>query len=251
MVKIEIEVVRPLKPLFYSRYVDDIYNRRKKDEFDQVFHALNNYYENIKLTIEINPSKFLDTQLINIEGKYIITKVYRKESKIPIHWSSKIPKRYKRNTITTDLHRAGNIASNIKEEIQTTRKKFIKADYLRPFVNSVINQYNNKTKEQQIDNEDGYIIPPYLFEEEKPFILLKLPFCEQNEVKSKDFIKKFHKFTNNSFRLAISWKTRKMKTLFKIKDKNLYPACKIYYGECEHCGDNYIRETVQNSHQMV
>ena len=42
-----------------------------------------------------------------------------------------------------------------------------KADYPRPFVNSVINQYSNKTKEQQIDNEDDYIIPPYLFEEEK------------------------------------------------------------------------------------
>ena len=83
-----------------------------------------------------------------------------------------------------------------------------------------------------------------MFEEEKPFILLKLPLCEQNEVKSKDFIKKFHKFTNNNFWLAISWKTRKMKTLFKIKDKNLYPACKIYYVECQHCREKYIGETV-------
>ena len=135
----------------------------------------------------------------------------------------------------------------MKEEIQTIRKKFIKADYPRPFVNSVINQYNNKTKEQQIDNENDYIIPPYLFEQEKLFVLLKWPFCEQNEVKSKYFIKKFHKFNNNNFRLAISWKTRKMKTRFKIKDKNLYPSCKIYYGECEHCGDHYIGETVRNT----
>ena len=67
------------------------------------FHALNNYHENIKLTIEISPSKFLETQIIYVEGKYI-TKFHRKESKIPIHWSSKIPERYKRNTITTDLH---------------------------------------------------------------------------------------------------------------------------------------------------
>ena len=65
--------------------------------------------------------------------------------------------------------------------------------------------------------------------------------------KSKDFIKKFHKFTNNNLLLAISWKTRKMKTLFKIKDKNLCPVCKIYYGECEHYGDNYIEETVRNT----
>ena len=143
------------------------------------------------------------------------------------------------------LHRVGNIASNMKEEIQTIRKKIIKPGYPRPFVNSVINQYNKKRKEQQIDNQDDYIIPSYLFEEEKPFTLTKLPFCEQTEVKSKDFLKKFHKFTNNKFRLGISWKTRKMKTLFKIKDKNLYTAGKIYCGECEHCGDNYIGETVR------
>ena len=83
-------------------YITDIYNRRRKDEFDEVIHALRDYHENIKLTIKLSPSKFLDTQLINVEGKYI-TNVHRKESKITIHWSSKISMRYKRNTITTDL----------------------------------------------------------------------------------------------------------------------------------------------------
>ena len=75
MVKMENEVVRPLKPKFYRRYVDDIYNRRRKDEFDKVFYELNNYHQNIKLTIELNPSKFLDTELICKEGNYS-TKVH-------------------------------------------------------------------------------------------------------------------------------------------------------------------------------
>ena len=134
----------------------------------------------------------------------------------------------------------------MKEEIQTICKRFIKTDYPRAFANSVINQYNNKTKKQLIDNEDDYIIPLYLFEEEKLFVLQELPFCKQNEIKSKDFIKKFHKFTNNNFRLAISWKTRKMKMLFKIKDKNLYPASKTYR-EYQHCGDNYNGKNVRNT----
>ena len=63
---------------------------------------------------------------------------------------------------------------------------------------------------------------------------------------SRDDVKKFHKFTNDNFRLGISWKTRKIKYLFKIEDKNMYPACKIYYRVCKQCGDNYICETVQN-----
>ena len=34
------------------------------------------------------------------------------------------------------------------------------------------------------------------------FVLLNLPICEQNELKSKYFIKKFYKFKNDNFRLA-------------------------------------------------
>ena len=33
--------------------------------------------------------------------------------------------------------------------------------------------------------------------------------------------------------------------MFKIKDKTLYPACKIYHGVCE-CGEDYIGETERN-----
>ena len=84
VVKMETDVAHPLKPLLYSIYVDDIYNRHKKDEFNEVFYALNNNQENIKLTIELSPSKFFDTQLVNVVGKYI-TKVHKKENKIPIH----------------------------------------------------------------------------------------------------------------------------------------------------------------------
>ena len=87
----------------------------------------------------------------------------------------------------------------MRDEIQKIHKKFMKADYPRSFVNSVTSLYNNKIKEQKIDNDEDYIIPPYLFEHKKPFILLKLLFREQNELKPKDFIEKFHKFTNDNF----------------------------------------------------
>ena len=65
------------------------------------FFELSNYHRNIKLTIEISPTKFLDTQLVNLNGK-IETKVYRKPTKLPVPWSSNIPKRYKRNAISGD-----------------------------------------------------------------------------------------------------------------------------------------------------
>ena len=43
----------------------------------------------------------------------------------------------------------------------------------------------------------------------------------------------------------MKWHTRKMKTLFKLKDPCIHPACKIYKGVCI-CGETYIRETIRN-----
>ena len=61
MCEMELDVVVPAKPIFYKRYVDDTYVRRKKNDVDKLFEELNSYNENIKLTLEANPTKFLDT----------------------------------------------------------------------------------------------------------------------------------------------------------------------------------------------
>ena len=37
MIKMENDIVIPTKPIFYCRYVDDIYNRRKKNIEDIVY----------------------------------------------------------------------------------------------------------------------------------------------------------------------------------------------------------------------
>ena len=44
MCKMEDDVVTPLKPIFYKRYVDDTYLRRKKDTTDELFERLNSYH---------------------------------------------------------------------------------------------------------------------------------------------------------------------------------------------------------------
>ena len=49
-----------------------------------LYHELNNYYPNTNLTIEINPKKFLDTQVITKNGK-IKTSVYKEEPDTSCH----------------------------------------------------------------------------------------------------------------------------------------------------------------------
>ena len=49
MNKMERDVVIPLKPKFYKRFVDERF-----DEPDELFDKMNSYHPNIKLTIEIS-----------------------------------------------------------------------------------------------------------------------------------------------------------------------------------------------------
>ena len=96
MCKMEDDVVTPLKPIFYKRYVDDTYLRRKKNTTDELFEGL---------TLTMN------TEIVR-HNSAIITKVYTRSNKFPVHRSSKIPLRYKCNAITGELHRANKIGSN-------------------------------------------------------------------------------------------------------------------------------------------
>ena len=52
-------------------------------------------------------------------------------------------------------------------------------------------------------------------------------------------------FFHHKFDIAVKWSTKKIRSLFRLKDKNLPPACKSYEDTCS-CLANYIRETKRN-----
>ena len=145
---------------------------------------MNIYHPNIYLTIEINPKNFLDTQVITKNGK-IVTVVYRKSNKLPVPWSSNVPKLYKRNAINADLHRSKQISTNFDKEIYRFKKKFLAADYAQKFVESVIRNFENNKIESV---EDDYIILPGFFDIAKPIVIAEVPFCTKNEISSKEFM---------------------------------------------------------------
>ena len=114
-------------------------------------------------------------------------------------------------------------------------------NYPLRFINSVINEFQ-KGKEC---GDKSFIIPATLFEIKKPSIFVEIPFRKLNEIKSK-YLKKFHKFTNNSFRMVITWKTRNIRSLFSLKEKKDYKLCIIYKGNCSW-GSRYIGEIKSNA----
>ena len=110
------------------------------------------------------------------------------------------------------------------------------------FNNSAINEFQ-KGKEC---GDESFVVPPTLFEIIKTFIFVEIPYCRLNEIKSKHFLKKFHKFTNSSFRVVITWKTRNIQSLLTLKEKNDYKSCVVYKRDCS-CGSRYIGETKRNA----
>ena len=67
--------------------------------------------------------RFLDISL-HLNNCIYEFKVYRESAKQPTHWSSKIPKRYKRNMILRNLHRLNCISLNGNEEIKFISQKY-------------------------------------------------------------------------------------------------------------------------------
>ena len=121
------------------------------------------------------------------------------------------------------------------EEIRFVSNKYEKDDYPKGFINSVIGQFQDNSSQSNIDDFDDYIALPIFFNIPKSFIIIELPFCETNEIKSKYFLKKIHCFTKDCFEVAIKWKTSQVITLFPLKKRSIYPSCVIYEGTCS-CG---------------
>ena len=91
--------------------------------------------------------------LLNKEG-VVTTQVYRKENKKAVPWVSKIPKRYKRNTISGDLHRSRKIASNFDIEIRAIKAKYNKAGYPRQFIENKFIGNKSEPAKHLADNEE-------------------------------------------------------------------------------------------------
>ena len=75
--RIEKDCVAPLNPKLYKSYVDDTINKRKKNAAnDELFANINSHHKNIKLTIETDPTRFIDTAFNLNPDSSVKTKVF-------------------------------------------------------------------------------------------------------------------------------------------------------------------------------
>ena len=104
----------------------------------------------------------------------------------------------------------------------------------------------NEVQKSKYHGDESFIIPPDLFGITKPFTSIEIPYCELNKITSKQICKIFQKFTNDDFRVVITRKSRNIRSLFTLKDKNDYKSCIINKGDCS-CGSYYTGEAKRNA----
>ena len=146
------------------------------------------------------------------------------------------------------LHRSRYKSSNFTEEIKFIPKTIEKTHYPKHFIYSVARQIQDKSNQCNLVDFDDYIVPSNFFDIPKPFILIefnRISFCENSEINSNHFLKKFNCFSIDRFEVYIKWKTRQVKTLFPLKHKSIYPSCVIYKHACR-CGETHIGEIIRN-----
>ena len=62
--------------MFYKRFMDDIINRRRKNQPDQLLQNLSNNHANVNYTVEVYPEMFLYTKRTPSQQKYCIIKKF-------------------------------------------------------------------------------------------------------------------------------------------------------------------------------
>ena len=233
-----------IKPLFYRRYVDDIFVLFESIEKLQKFKEfLNSKHHNINFTIELEKDKklpFLDMLIDRNNGK-IITSVYRKPTFTGVytHCKSFLPSSYKIGLLSTLLYRYFSICSNFflfHLEIVEFKKIFLRNGYNSIFIDVCIKKFLDK------------IFVPKLVKDtvSKKDYTIVLPYLGSLSDKVQRRIKNIFQSTIPTGKINVIFKTqRRLSHFLKFKDI-VSPDLNshvIYHFKCPSCNAGYIGET--------
>ena len=231
-------------PIFYRRYVDDIFCLVKNEtEANSFLTYLNSKHANIKFTIEREKDKklpFLDI-LISSKIEYFETSVYRKDtfSGLFMNFKSFLPKTYKLGLISTLIDRVFKIAHNRSIfffEMKKVREFLGRNSYPPHLVDKQMKKYLKKVdlaKEKDKDDENiSYMKLPYIGDYSRTVQNKILTLCS-----------KLCKNTN----IKLVFTSKKISSYFSSKDKmpSDLRARVVYKFSCAGCNACYVGQTTR------
>ena len=235
------------KPLYYRRYVDDLFLLFRGPECVDIFkNYMNSKHSNINFSSEseIEDSiPFLDVFITRI-NEHFTTSIYRKPtfSGVYTNYDSFLPSIYKSGLISTLLFRAYTICSNwslIDREIKNIKSFMLKNGYPELMIDKVatlfLNKLHAKNGKTVSDKPEFKIILPYLGS-----------YSKQLERKIMFSLRKFLPSIKVIF---IYRAATRLRNLFTFKDRipSYLSSGIVYKYTCSRCNSTYIGETIRHA----
>ena len=238
-----------IMPVFYRRYVDDIFLLFRNIDHCERFKAyMNTMHPNIKFTSELEENDilpFLDIKVIR-SGLSFITSVYRKPtfSGVYTNYRSFLPEIYKTGLIRTLLFRLHAICSNwnlINSEIQHLRSVMQRNAYPDRLIDKVIKRFIDHIFLQKEKSTDS--------SKRKTFQLF-LPYLGKLSSRTeKAIVKAFEQYLPTCKVKVITTATVRLRSLFSFKDKipSYMSSGVVYKFACGGCNATYIGKTKRHT----
>ena len=231
-------------PLYYKRYVDDIFVLFKsKDQLVSFKQYLNTCHPNIKFTSEEEEGgkmPFLDFSISRENGKFV-TNVYRKPTFTGLYTNfySMIPSTYKFGLILTLVHRVFSICSSYKQfssELDELKIILQKNSFPMWLIDKCIRKFLNKMfVPKRVDTADK--------NDENKMLRLVIPFLGRSSLElKKHLIKLLKRNLPSGYKFTIVFKSQtKIHQFFKFKDnfpKHMMSHI-VYKYTCDRCNAIY------------
>ena len=239
-----------IKPLFYRRYVDDIFLLFDKPEQVDSFKAyMNSRHPNMKFTSELEENDilpFLDIKVIRLNDLFV-TSVYRKPtfSGVYTNYNSFIPEIYKSGLIRTLLFRLYSICSDwslVNKEIEHLHSVMKRNAYPDSLINTVTRRFLARLFAEESQRKVSTV--------EKKTFQLYLPFLGKITSKTEKSIARTLRQYLPSCKVRITTTaTVRLRSLFSFKDKipRYLSSGVVYRFTCGCCKATYIGKTKRHS----
>ena len=235
------------KPVFYRRYVEDIFVLFKSNDHLKYFQEfLNSCHINMSFSMQTerqNKFSFLDIEVIREQGKFSTTS-YRKStfSCVYCNFESFLPSVYKFGMAYTLVHRCFRICSDWTKfyaELTFLKKIFRKNGYPESFIDKCFKKF--------LDNI--HLVKEKVQTVERKRLLLVLPYLGVISLQTRTKLQQALKGVLNCCKLEIVFKCQtKLSTSFRFKDpipKDLISGV-VYKFQCGLCNESYYDESIRH-----
>ena len=251
--KMWLEQYKGDKPLFYQRYVDDIFAVfNNENDADQFLLYLNSKHSNIKFTIEKEKNRilpFLDI-LIDNSNKNLTTSIFRKKTFTGLltNFQSFTCFSYKISLINTLFHRIfeiNNTWHKFHEDIKHIKTILKKNLYPEKLTDKILKRFLDKklSNFEKTDTADSMT-----------FRYFKLPYIGRySDITKKKVQALVTNLCKDGTNIRIVFTSFKITNMFSIKDPVpcKYKCNVVYKFSCASCNACYIGETTRHFYKRV